>query len=195
MTAETPQFDSRSAANDDANLPEILYSQLRAAAQQQMNSERQGHTLSATALVHEAYLRLAGTREQPWQGRGHFYAAAVEAMRRVLLDHAKARHRLKRGGDSGGQSRPRARIDLDQAATMIADQSENVPDYVAIDDAICRLGGVGPRVAEIVRLRFYAGLSTAQIAEVLDVSERTVTNDWTFAKAWLTKDLESEEAR
>lgn len=195
VTAGTPSDDIRSAATGGKDLPELLYSQLRAAAQQQMNSERQGHTLSATALVHEAYLRLAGTREQPWQGHGHFYAAAVEAMRRVLLDHAKARHRVKRGGDSGGKASPRARVDLEQAATLIADQSENSPDYVAIDDAICRLGGVGPRVAEIVRLRFYAGLSTAQIAEVLDVSERTVTNDWAFAKAWLTKDLESAEAR
>ncbi len=160
----------------------LVYNQLRAAAQQQMSAERAGHTLSATALVHEAWLKLLGPRDIPWQNRAHFYAAAVEAMRRILLDHAKARARHKRVGN-------RARLDLDAAATISSTDEEKFQDFAALDEAICRLKDRDSRMAEVVRLRFYAGLSITDTAAILNVSERTVKNDWSFAKAWLAKEL------
>ncbi len=167
-------------------LPQV-YDQLRRAAQQQMASERAGHTLSATALVHEAFLKLHSGREVPWQNRAHFYAAAAEAMRRILLDHAKARGRAKRGGGA-------ARIDLDSGTIILtADEAESdqagAMDFLALDDAIRRLEARDPRTAEVVRLRFYAGLEIAQVALALGVSERTVKNDWAFARAWLQRAL------
>jgi RNA polymerase sigma factor (TIGR02999 family) len=174
----------RSAA--DRLLP-LVYEQLQKAAQVQMALERCDHTLSATILVHEAYLKLVGPRDLPWQGRAHFYAAAAEAMRQVLLDHARARGRVKRGGGLG-------RIDLDDTATLggpVADDTDP-EDFVALDDAIRRLATKDPRMAEVVRLRFYAGLEISQVATVLNVSERTVKNDWAFAKAWLEREMKSE---
>jgi len=171
----------------DQLLP-LVYEQLRKAAQLRLSGERAGHTLQATALVHEAYLKLVGVRELPWQGRAHFYAAAAEAMRQVLLDHAKARKRVKRGG--GLQ-----RIDLDDIATLggpvVEDQGPDREDYVALDDAIRRLASRDARMAEVVRFRFYAGLEISQVALVLGVSERTVKNDWSFARAWLEREMSS----
>ncbi len=181
----------REGGDADALLP-LVYAQLKAAAQQRMADERRGHTLSATALVHEAYLKVAGPRDIPWQGRAHFYAAAAEAMRQVLLDHAKARGRVKRGGG-------RAPINLDKAATIGADvQSAAAPDsldFVALDDAIRRLAERDRRMAEVVRLKFYAGLEIAVVAEVLGVSERTVKNDWAFARAWLEREMAADERK
>ena len=169
----------------DRLLP-VVYDQLRKAAQLDLSSERPDHTLSATALVHEAYLKLVGPREVAWAGRGHFYAAAAEAMRRILLDHAKARGRQKRGGGLG-------RISLDDAATLggpvADDRGSDQADFVALEEAICRLATKDPRMAEVVRLRFYAGLEISQVALVLGVSERTVKNDWVFAKAWLEREM------
>lgn len=167
----------------DRLLP-LVYDQLRKAAQSGLAGERTEHTLQATALVHEAYLKLVGPREVPWRNRAHFYAAAAEAMRQVLLDHAKARGRLKRGGGLG-------RIDFDSTSTIGGPEAEadHRGDYVALDDAIRRLASKDPRMAEVVRLRFYAGLEIAQVARVLDVSERTARNDWTFAKAWLEREV------
>jgi RNA polymerase sigma-70 factor, ECF subfamily len=166
----------------------LVYEQLRKSAQLHMGGERAGHTLQATALVHEAYLKLVGVRTLPWQGRAHFYAAAAEAMRRVLLDHAKARGRMKRGGGL-------ARIHLDDVATLGGPAAEDPrpdrEDFVALDDAIRRLASRDPRMAEVVRLRFYAGLEVSQVALVLDVSERTVKNDWAFARAWLEREMRS----
>jgi RNA polymerase sigma-70 factor, ECF subfamily len=180
------------AANGDKSAADrllpLVYDQLRRAAQLGLAGERAGYTLQATALVHEAYLKLVGPRDLPWQGRAHFYAAAAEAVRQVLLDHAKARGRLKRGGGLG-------RIDLDHTATLGGPAAENErpdrEDFVALDDAIRRLAAKDPRMAEVVRLRFYAGLEIAQVAFVLGVSERTVKNDWAFAKAWLERELRS----
>ncbi|MBL8736507.1 MAG: sigma-70 family RNA polymerase sigma factor [Planctomycetes bacterium] len=161
-----------------------LYDQLRAAAQQQMARERQNHTLSATALVHEAWLRLAPPREIPFANRGHFYAAAVEAMRHILLDHAKAKGRKKRGGG-------KRTIDLDTPLDLAVD--EKLDDYLALDEAIERLRAHDPRMAEIVRLRFFAGLSVPEAAALLGVSERTVKSEWAFARAWLARSLQQEE--
>ena len=198
MTTDTPNDVVTILLNDDDDddrrahrLLPLVYHQLRAAAQQRMASERAGHTLGATALVHEAYLKLVGPREIPWQSRAHFYAAAAEAMRQVLLDHAKARARLKRGGNQ-----PQLPCPLNDAATLPApDDAHQTPptDFIALDAAMCRLEQRDPRMAQVVRLKYYAGLEIAQVALVLGVSERTVKNDWAFAKAWLERSLRHNE--
>lgn len=163
-----------------------VYEQLRAAAQRQLEAERVGYTLSATALVHEAYLKLAGPRKRDWENRAHFYAAAAEAMRRILIDRGRARAAAKRGGDRG-------RIDLEAAATLCARPEDDPVDFVALDKAVSRLECRDQRMAKVARLRFYVGLSIAETAEVLGVSERTVKNDWSFAKAWLARELREDE--
>jgi len=160
----------------------VVYDQLRRAAQQRMAQERTSHTLSATALVHEAYMRLVGDDDPKWDGRAHFYAAAAEAMRRILIEHARSRNRVKRGGD-------RQRIPLN-VLDLAADQDPE--QIMSLDAAIERLANEDPRLAEIVRLRFYAGLSVEQTAAALAISDRTVKRDWAFARAWLHRELESE---
>lgn len=168
------------AARAERLLP-LVYEQLRAVAQQRLAAERAGHTLQATALVHEAYLRLVGERQLAWQNRAHFFAAAAEAMRRVLLDHAKARGRVRRGAGS----RPIS-LELAGVADLATEDSETI---VAVDEAFRRLGGEDPRAAEVVRLRFYAGLSVDETAQVLGVSPRSVAREWTFARSWLAREL------
>ena len=171
----------------DRLLP-LVYAQLRQSAQASLANERAGHTLSATALVHEAYLRLVGPREVPWAGRGHFYAAAAEAMRRVLLDHAKSRGREKRGGLGG---KPAGRVDFASVAELAA-----LPDsqqIVSFDSALRRLEAESPDAARVVELRFFAGLSVEQAAMAIGVSERTVNRHWTFARAWLHRAISKVE--
>ncbi len=168
------------AAADDL-LP-LVYDQLRALAQQRMMLERPGHTLQATALVHEAFLKLVGPREIPWAGQAHFYAAAAEAMRRILVDHARGRNRDKRGGAA---RRVLLNV-LDLANT------ENSEEILALDEALSRLEQQEPDVGEVVRLRFFAGLSVDQTAESLGVSPRTVDRRWKFARAWLFRDLHAD---
>jgi len=161
-----------------AILPQV-YDQLRGAAQQAMMHERSDHTLDATALVHEAYLRLVGERKVPWANRAHFYAAAAEAMRRVLLDHAKSRARLKRGGD-------RTRLSLELLGDVETMATNAEPEHiVAVDEAFRRLELEAPEAAEVARLRFYAGLTVEQVARVRGCSPRTVATGWAFARAWL----------
>jgi len=200
--AVTILLDEAAAASDRIKqLLPLVYNHLRAVAQNQIAGERIGHTLAATALVHEAYLKLVGPREIPWQNRGHFYAAAAEAMRQILLDHAKSRGRRKRGGG-------RVHVSLDEVASVVQDgqgepangpadgrsedQNDGHTDFIALDEAIRRLEARDPRVAQVVRLKYYAGLEIAQVALVLGVSERTVKNDWAFAKAWLERALRDE---
>lgn len=164
----------------DRLLP-LVYEQLRKAAQLEFAGERggvAGHSLSATALVHEAYLKLVGPRQIPWANRGHFYAAAAEAMRRILLDHARAR------GRRGGLTRSFTEIG-DVAALAVADSNQ----IVAVDAALARLEAEDPEAAAIVRLRFYAGLSVEQAAEALGHSPRTAARLWTYARAVLYRDL------
>lgn len=182
--------DQEAAPERIRQLLPLVYEQLRAAAQKLMKGERVGHTLAATALVHEAYLKLIGPRELPWQNRGHFYVAAAEAMRQILLDHAKARGRLKRGG--GAYSR---QIPLDAAATLAVGSSpaEDRVDFLALDDAMRRLEARDPRAAQVVRLKYFAGLEIAQVALALGVSERTLKKDWAFAKAWLERALRAAD--
>lgn len=177
----------RSAA--DQLLP-LVYDQLRQAAQLNLSGERVGHTLTATALVHEAYLKLVGPREVPWTGQSHFYAAAAEAMRRVLLDHAKSRGRAKRGGVGG---RPARRVDFASVADLAA--VEDSDEILSFDAALHRLEVESAEAARVVQLRFYAGLSVEQTALAMAVSDRTVSRLWTFARAWLHRAIEAIEPK
>ncbi|MCA9196739.1 MAG: sigma-70 family RNA polymerase sigma factor [Planctomycetales bacterium] len=161
----------------------IVYDQLRAIAKRRLQAERTDHTLQATALVHEAYCRLVGDRKIPWGGPGHFYAAAAEAMRRILLDHAKSRKRQKRGGE-------RKKVPLNVVDLAACDNYEEI---VALDDAYRRLEQQNPEAAAVVKLRFYGGLSVKEVADALDLSPRTVDRRWMFARAWLFKAMQESE--
>jgi RNA polymerase sigma factor (TIGR02999 family) len=157
----------------------LVYDQLRKAAQKQMAKERHDHTLQATALVHEAYIRLVGSHEVVWENRAHFYVAAAEAMRRVLIEHARKRGRIKRGGD-------RKRVPL--SAVYLAEKA-HPEEIMSVDTAIRRLEERDSRMARIVRLRFSAGLSVEDTAETLGLSDRTVRREWALARAWLHREL------
>jgi RNA polymerase sigma factor (TIGR02999 family) len=151
-----------------------------------MKGERRGHTLSATALVHEAFLRLEGTELMRSSGSGAFYTAAAVAMRRILVEHARSRARVKRGGGA-------ARIRLDEigdVADLDAADEQHGEVILAFDDAFRRLEEHEPSVADVVRLRFFAGLTVAQVAAGLGLSERTVISRWAYARAWLASELE-----
>lgn len=173
----------------DRLLP-LVYSQLRAAAQRQLKNESPAHTLSATALVHEAYCKLVGPRQVPWSGLGHFYAAAAESMRRILIDHARAKVAAIRGG--GGDDLAAARRAAVNLATLpdptSATQSAG---FLILDEAIARLGEVDEHAASVVRLRYFAGLSVEQTAAALGVSAATVKRSWTFARGWLREAIDS----
>ncbi len=166
-------------ATDAKALMQLVYRQLRAIAQQRMNDERAGHTLEPTALVHEAYLRLSRDQSKQWRTRGQFLSAAAEAMRRILIDHARSRLRIKRGG---GRRRAPVNV-LDLAACGDPDQ------ILSVDEAIQRLEDRDPRLAELVRLRFFGGLSVEETARVLGVCDRTIRRDWSLARAILSRDL------
>jgi RNA polymerase sigma factor (TIGR02999 family) len=167
----------------DELLP-LVYDKLKAIARRRMDQERTGHTLQATALVHEAWLRLAGDADVAWSSRAHFYGAAAEAMRRILIEHARSRGREKRGGRA--KRLPLSVVDL--ASDPDSDQ------ILALDDAIGRLERQDSRAARIVRLRFYAGLSVDETARALDTSRRTVLREWSFARAWLYRELGEAQA-
>lgn len=159
----------------DEELLPLVYDQLKSIAQKRMMGERRGHTLQATALVHEAYMRLVGDEGMNWESRAHFYGAAAEAMRRILIDHARKRDSQKRGG--GQKALPLSVVDLAE--------DFDPAQVIAIDDAITKLEGEDARAAEVVRYRFFAGLSVEETADVMDVSERTVMREWAFARARL----------
>lgn len=175
-------FDQQmgSAERADRLFP-LIYAQLRAIAQQRMSAERAEHTLQATALVHEAYLRLVGDRQVAWRNRAHFFAAAAEAMRRILLDHARARLRAKRG-----KGRKPISLEVCGIADLAAEKSETI---LAVDDAFRRLERDDQCAADVVRLRFYAGLSVEETAQALGISPRTVAREWMFARSWLARAL------
>ena len=159
----------------------LVYDQLRKIAQQRMSSECADHTLQATALVHEAYLRLTCGQPIAWAGRAHFYAAAAEAMRRILIDHARKRGTGKRGGGL-----------RDVGAVLDLASDEKIGQALIIDDLISRLEIDDAQAAKVVRLRFYAGLSIQETATVLGVSEPTVSRDWAYARAWLMQVWQDE---
>jgi RNA polymerase sigma factor (TIGR02999 family) len=153
----------------------VVYGELRRLASAQMRHERADHTLQTTALVHEAYLRMLGAQNPPWNDRAHFFRAAAEAMRRILIEHARKHRRIKRGGD-------RVRVSLSDLKSGVPEDSDTI---LALDDALGRLEEQDPRAADVVRLRFFAGLSVEETAKALEVSERTVKREWSFARAWL----------
>lgn len=171
----------------DRLLP-LVYDQLRRAAQQHMMGEATGHTLSATVLVHEAYLRLAGPREVPWAGRAHFYAVAAEAMRRILIDHARAKAAAIRGGPGAR----RAALNL-TALPDLASETESA-GFLILNEAIVRLESVDKDASAVVRLRYFAGLSIDQTAAALGLSAPTVKRTWAFARGWLKEAIEADRA-
>jgi RNA polymerase sigma factor (TIGR02999 family) len=165
----------------DELLP-LVYEELRLLAAQKLSHEPPGQTLQATALVHEAYLRLIGDEPQSWNGRGHFFAAAAEAMRRILVENARHKKRLKRGGE-------KQRIDLDGVDSMVNGLSE---DVIAVDEALVRLAEMDAVKAELVKLRYFGGLTVEQAAQVLGVSETTAKEHWRFARAWLYRQMKPD---
>jgi RNA polymerase sigma factor (TIGR02999 family) len=167
------EFDRRQDAAE-VLLP-LVYEQLRAIAQNRMRQERAGHTLQATALVHEAYVKLVGGESPSWEDRGHFFRVAAEAMRRILIDHARKRKSDKRGG--GRPQVPLSVVDL--AADFDGEQ------MLALNDALDQFEAEEERAAQIVKLRFFAGLSVEETAEALGLSKRTVLREWAFARARL----------
>ena len=153
----------------------LVYDELRRLAGHYMALERSGHSLQATALVNETYLRLVDQRQVRWQGRAHFFALASHMMRRILVDHARRRHYAKRGGAA-------RQVSLDEA--MIVSE-EKACDVVALDEALTRLAAIDLRKSQVVELRYFGGLSMEEIAEVLKISQVTVRRDWSTARAWL----------
>ncbi|MBI1190881.1 MAG: sigma-70 family RNA polymerase sigma factor [Tepidisphaera sp.] len=161
----------------------VVYDELRRLARSYMHRENEGQTLQATALVHEAYLRLVGGVDVSWDSRGHFFAAAAMAMRRILVEKARSRGRIKRGGD-------RKRVELGDQA--VANDSAST-DLVALDEALNKLAAYSQRKADVVMLRYFAGLTNDETAAALGVSSATVRNEWTFARAWLMRELKAME--
>ena len=161
----------------------LVYEELRQLAAQRMSKEQPGQTLQATALVHEAYLRLVGAEEQNWDGRTHFFCAAAEAMRRILIDNARRKKRLKRGGD-------REKVTLDDADIAVESPSDNL---IALDEALTKLAEKAPAVAEVVKLRYFAGLTVEQVAKIQGISRRTAGSYWAYARAWLHREIAKGE--
>jgi RNA polymerase sigma factor (TIGR02999 family) len=161
----------------------LVYDELRQLAAQKLAQEQAGQTLQATALVHEAYLRLVDVANAPqWNGRGHFFAAAAEAMRRILVDKARRKHRLRHGGEL--QQRP-----LEEHEPAIASPVDAL-DLLALNEALERLESASPRRAQVVKLRYFAGFSLPEVAEMLGISQSTAEADWTYAKTWLKREME-----
>jgi RNA polymerase sigma factor (TIGR02999 family) len=166
-----------------AELLPLVYDELRRLAARELRGEAVDHTLPPTALVHEAYLRLVDQNNEPhWNHRGHFYAAAAEAMRRILVESARRKQALKRGGD-------RQQVPLDPERLVAR---ERHPDLVALDDALVRLAELRPQAAKLVSLRYFAGLTMSQAAASMKISLRTAERDWTYAKAWLLDAMHSD---
>jgi RNA polymerase sigma factor (TIGR02999 family) len=157
----------------------LVYDELRRLAAWRLSLESPGQTLQATALVHEAYLRLVGQKPHNWNSRGHFFVAAAEAMRRILIERARSRQRRKRGGN-------RQRVELDEAMLQVDAPSDAI---IALDEALHKLALENEDIATTVKLKYFAGMSLDQIAGVLGVSRRTVSSYWAFARAWLYREI------
>jgi RNA polymerase sigma factor (TIGR02999 family) len=163
-------------------LTPIVYDELRRMAHRYVQRERNGHTLQTTALVNEAYLRLAGQQKVDWQNRAHFFAVTAQVMRHILIDHARRRRYAKHGGEV-------QQVSLDEATVM---SHERAAKLIALDEALDELAKLDPRKSRVVELRYFGGLSLEETAEVLEVSLMTVRRDWRAAKAWLYKAVNSE---
>ncbi|MCA1565408.1 MAG: sigma-70 family RNA polymerase sigma factor [Acidobacteria bacterium] len=160
-------------------LTPLVYAELRRIARRQMSRERDGHTLQATALVNEAFIRISGQENFSWQNRAHFYAVCAQVMRHILIDHARAQQRDKRGGGA-------IHVSLDEAAVLAGGQET---DFLALDEALRALEAFDPQKGRIVELRYFAGLGIEETAEVLHISPTTVRREWRRAKAWLYRAL------
>lgn len=158
----------------------LVYEELRRQASRYMRRERIGHTLQATALIHEAYLKLIDQRDVNWQNRAHFFGVAAQVMKRILVDYAKARHREKRGGEAEN-------LPLDEARFVISDGKS--VDLIALDEALTRFAEFDPQQAKIVELKYFAGMKIEEIGEALRLSPATVKREWNLAKAWLHSEI------
>ena len=170
---------SESDKDAPARLMPIVYEELRRRAAEYLRHERSDHTLQATALVHEAYLKLVDQHRANWKDRAHFCAVAASLMRRVLVQHARDHNRQKRGGKW-------QKVYLDETREL---GQENTTDLLALDDALQNFVAAYPRESKVVELKFFGGMETREIAEVLKVSEKTILRDWNFAKVWLCREL------
>lgn len=185
--ASNPAFgsDRSSDPTPEPNASELLavvYDELRRLAAQKMAHERPGQTLQPTALVHEAWLRLGSSSGRPWDSREHFFAAAAEAMRRILIDRARRRARIRHGGEW-------TRVDAEEIDLPIAQDGDKC---LRVHEALDRLALVDARKAEVVKMRVFVGMEVQEIAEVLGLSEKSVQRDWVFSKAWLSRELQRE---
>jgi len=160
----------------------VVYEELRRQAARYLRREQPGHTLQTTALIHEAYVRLVDQRNVQWQNRAHFFGIAAQLMRRILVDHARAKKRVKRGGSD-------VRVSLADADVAVKGQEL---DVVAVDEALQRLAALDEQQSRVVELRFFSGLTVEETAEVMGISKATVKRDWAMAKAWLHRELSGE---
>jgi RNA polymerase sigma-70 factor (ECF subfamily) len=164
----------------------LVYQDLRRLAERYMSRESPGHTLQPTALVHEVYLKLVDQTRANWKGKSHFFAVGAQAMRRLLIDHARGRRREKRGG-------ARQRVTLAESLFPSTKSELDFEELLSLNTALERLAAVEARAAQVVELRFFGGLTVPEVAHVLDVSQRTVEGDWTYARAWLRRELSGED--
>ena len=168
-------------------LTPLVYDEIRRIAHRYVQHEREGQTLQTTALVHEAYLRLAGSQNVDWQNRAHFFAVTAQVMRHILIDHARRRQYVKHGGEA-------QRVSIDAATNEAALMSQpRAAELLALDEALTELAKIDPRKSRVVELRYFGGLSLEETADVLEISAMTVRRDWRAAKAWLFKAVKSEK--
>ncbi len=178
ITALLQQIRHGDAAAESELIP-LIYNQLRAIARNQMGRERPDHSLQATILVHEAFMKLVGNSQIDWCNRAHFFALASRVMRRILVDHARAARAQKRPGAM-------QKVELESALVFVEGQAA---DFLALDEALDRLAAWDPRQCRVVEMHFFGGLGFGEIAEVLSISDRTAKRDWTMARAWLYREL------
>ena len=177
---------SWSEGNKDAldKLVPLVYAELRRIARRYMGRESPGHTLQTSALINEAYVKLVDRRNVQWQNRAHFFAVSAQVMRHILIDHARSRHYAKRGAGA-------RKISLDETAVL---SDQRAADLVALDDALNALAQIDPRKSRIIELRFFGGLSIEETAEIMKIAPVTVTREWRAARAWLRREMSSNES-
>jgi RNA polymerase sigma factor (TIGR02999 family) len=181
ITRVLQAMSEEGGGNAAAELLPLVYQELRRLAAAKMAHESAGHTLQATALVHEAWLRVAGSSHQTWQSRAHFFGAAAEAMRRILVEHARRKHSLKRGAGA-------ERVELNEAVLVMAAPED---ELLAVHEALDKLARVDPAAAELVKLRYFVGMNMEEAALALGMAKRTAENLWAYARAWLHREIKS----